>query len=150
MIRKAVGAIISYNEKFMLVHKIKINGKSGKEEIEGEWDFPKGGIENEEKNLEQSLLRELKEETGSTNYKIIKQFEKKICFEFPVSIQMRIGYEKQETIMFFVQYQGDIEELKPIDDEIDQIQFFGEEQVLEKLAHVNTRRFFEEYCINKV
>ncbi|MFD3448952.1 NUDIX hydrolase [Microbacteriaceae bacterium 4G12] len=143
MIRKAVGAIISYDEKFILVHKVKINGSTGKQVIEGEWDFPKGGIENNDKNLEHSLLRELKEETGSANYKIIKQFEEKICFEFSNYIK----YKKQETTMFFVEYQGGIEKLNPLDDEIDQIQLFEKDQVLEKLAHIDTRAFFRKYFI---
>ncbi|WP_169864984.1 hypothetical protein [Sutcliffiella halmapala] len=31
-------------------------------------------------DLEQTLFRELEEETGSTVYKIVKQYEEKICF----------------------------------------------------------------------
>lgn len=34
------------------------------------WKFPQGGIETEE-SLEQAALRELKEETGSDNFKIV-------------------------------------------------------------------------------
>ena len=83
-IRKAVGAIIKTGNKFILVHKVKImNSKNGPEDIPGRWDFPKGGVKSSDMNLNKAILRELKEETGSDQYKIIKEFNEKISFQFP-------------------------------------------------------------------
>lgn len=48
MIRKAVGAIVSYGEKFILVHKVNINTILGKEKVKGEWDFIKGGVKEKD------------------------------------------------------------------------------------------------------
>lgn len=46
--------------------------------------------------------------------------------------------------MFLVQYQGDETDLKPEDDEIDDIQFFTEERVPE-LLFPESKEFFEKY-----
>ncbi|WP_330949449.1 NUDIX hydrolase [Virgibacillus sp. MG-45] len=62
MIRNAVGAIIFQGTDFLLVHKVKISSlSSGNEDIKGEWDFPKGGVEREDNSLEDAILRELED-----------------------------------------------------------------------------------------
>ena len=44
LMRQAVGAIIRYQEAFILVHKVKILDKpNSPKDIKGEWDFVKGG-----------------------------------------------------------------------------------------------------------
>ncbi|MCJ8007345.1 NUDIX hydrolase [Lederbergia wuyishanensis] len=144
MIRRAVGAIVSYGPRFLLVHKVKINAIGGKENIQGELDFVKGGVEDNE-DLKMAMLRELEEETGSSSYALIKQFEEKICFEFPPDLRTKIGYDRQETTMFHFEYVGDPSSLKPLDNEIDEIMFVEIEDVLKKLTHSDTRKFFEKY-----
>ncbi|MGE8203010.1 NUDIX hydrolase [Heyndrickxia sp. NPDC080065] len=145
MIRRAVGAIVTYNDKFLIVHKVKINTDVGKEDIQGEWDFIKGGVKKDEADLKQTVLRELKEETGSTNYKFIKQFHEKIHFNFPLHLQQKIGYQGQETTMFHLEYLGDLTDLKPIDNEINNIQFIKKENVLNVLTHNETKDFFMKF-----
>ncbi len=151
MIRKAVGAIIKKGSEFLLVHKVKImDGKQGPEIIESEWDFPKGGIKPDERDLEKAILRELKEETGSENYKILKELTDKICFTFPPEIQKKLGFEKQETTIFLVTYLGDGSDLNPEDEEIDEVKFFDKEEVMNKLEHKETREFFEEFVMQEI
>ncbi|WP_078596231.1 NUDIX domain-containing protein [Evansella clarkii] len=142
MIRKAVGAIVIKNNKFLIVHKTMINTKKGKQSIKGEWDFIKGGVEEGDKDLKSSILRELQEETGSNEYRIIKQFEEKICFSFPAAIKTETSYEKQETTMYLVEFLGNTEMLTPIDNEISDIKFIEKEKVLEILSHQDTKDFF--------
>ena len=143
MIRKAVGAIIRSNNQFLLVHKIKImNGKNGPQDIEGEWDFPKGGVKTHEVDLEKAILRELREETGSDKYRIIKKFEDKISFQFPLSFQKKSGFKSQETTIFLVEYYGNKTEIKSQDEEINRISFFSRDEVIEKLAHNESKEFF--------
>lgn len=98
MIRKAVGAVIQYDGKIMLVHKVK--GTQGK--IKGVWDFPKGGIEAHDINLEQALLRELREETGSSKYVIIKRYNENVCFNFDSFTSEKFGSrgKKQPCFLF--------------------------------------------------
>lgn len=145
MIRKAVGAIVFHKDKFLIIHKTKINSNNGKQNIKGEWDFIKGGVEERDTDLKNTLLRELQEETGSTEYRVVKQFDEKICFEFPDKIKVEIGYEKQETTMYLVEFLGNTNLLVPIDNEISDIKFFAKVKVLEKLTHKDTKDFFIKY-----
>jgi putative (di)nucleoside polyphosphate hydrolase len=141
-VRKAVGAVIKFRNRFLLIHKVRIKDlKNGAENILGEWDFPKGGAKDLE-NLKNAVIRELKEETGSDRYKIIKEFDNKISFEFPEPIKKKIGFDMQETTMFLIDYLGDCSDLKPQDDEIDNICFFDSEEVLNKLTHKESKEFF--------
>ena len=145
MIRKAVGAIVTCENKFMLVQKVKINSKLGTHEIEAEWDFLKGGVKEEDIDLKQSLLRELEEETGETNYRIIKQFKEQVLFEFPPSIKNVTGFENQVTTMFHVEYLGCCNELVAHDEEINEIRFVDIKHVLDYLKHEETKEFFKKY-----
>jgi putative (di)nucleoside polyphosphate hydrolase len=149
MIRKAIGAIIEHEDVFILVFKTKINTYEGKETIDGEWDFVKGGIEEGDLDLEKALFRELEEETGSTNYKIHKQYDEKICFDFPTHLKEKIGYKRQETTMFHVYYEGDINEIQPKDDEFSRCQFIPKQKVAAILTHADTQEFFLKHVVNE-
>lgn len=142
-IRKAVGAIVKQKNSFLLVHKIKMmNALNGPEKIKPRWDFPKGGVKKSDLNLERAILRELKEETGSDKYKILKQLDEKIVFEFPKDLKDKLGYHSQEITMFFVEFLGDIDKLKSQDDEIDDIGFFSKDQVNSKISFQDSKDFF--------
>ncbi|WP_449537659.1 NUDIX hydrolase [Ferdinandcohnia sp. Marseille-Q9671] len=142
MIRHAVGAIVYKEDSYLLVHKTKIHTRAGQERIAGEWDIVKGGCEAYDSSLHVTILRELTEETGSSQYKIIEQFDEKICFEFPTEIQKKIGFERQETTVFLVEFLGDVHALTPRDEEISDIQFVTKEQAIQTLTHDDTRMFF--------
>jgi putative (di)nucleoside polyphosphate hydrolase len=142
-IRQAVGAVVFQNDEFLLVHKVKsINSNT---DIIGHWDFSKGGVKESDKDLETALLRELKEETGSDNYRIISRFDKKICFTFPEGHK----YDRQETVMFYVEYLGDRSELRPQDEEIDEIRFFSKDELMRAINHEETCSFLKE-VFNKI
>lgn len=144
MIRKAVGAIIYQEDEILLVHKVKMSeAKSGPEKIVGEWDFPKGGVKPSDLNLEEALLRELYEETGSKDYQIISQFDQKVYFEFSQDIKEKIGYDSQETTMFYVEFQGNRASLRPIDDEISQVKFVNRDKVLDELSYEETKKYYK-------
>ncbi|RSD28423.1 NUDIX domain-containing protein [Mesobacillus subterraneus] len=145
MIRKAVGAIVFQGDRCLIVHKTNINTVNGKHRIKGEWDFIKGGIEESDRNTKETLLRELYEETGSREYKVIKEFEEKIHFSFPDHIKEKIGFEKQETTMFLVEFLGNADSLTPKDQEIDSIKLIEFDQVGEMLTHQDTKEFFKEW-----
>ena len=145
MIRKAIGVIIEKNNEFLLVNKVKICCCKNSIEID-EWDFVKGGIKENE-NLENALFRELKEETGSMQYKVIRQFDEKITFDFPESLKSKTGFEGQETIMFYVKHTGDNSDLIPQDDEIKSIAFYPKNKVLSMLRYAETKEYFKKYFL---
>lgn len=149
MIRKAVGAIVYQKDKFLVVHKTNINTLDGKQNIQGEWDFVKGKIEKSDKDYKDALLRELQEETGSIEYKIIKEFDQKINFDFPDELKEKIGYDKQVTTMFLVEFMGELISLIPQDNEIKNIAFLNSNEVVEILTHLETRDYFRKYIKDK-
>ncbi|MFC1682106.1 NUDIX hydrolase [Nanoarchaeota archaeon] len=143
-VRKAVGAIVKKDNLFLLIHKVKMMSSSkGPEKINPRWDFPKGGVKDTDVDLEQAILRELKEETGSTQYNILKKFDEKIIFEFPKEIQNKLGFKSQEMTMFLIDFLGDKDSLKPQDEEIDDIKFVSKEEVKEIIVFEDSKDFFK-------
>ncbi|MCA1318658.1 NUDIX hydrolase [Bacillus tianshenii] len=142
-VRKAVGAVIYKGQNVLLVNKVMASLLEDWDgPAEGEWDFPKGGIEQKDGSLEEALLRELHEETGSTEFKIVRHLEEKICFPFPPIIVEKSGFERQETEMFLVEYLGDEANLQPLDGEIKEARFFKVEEVERKLTHSDTKELW--------
>lgn len=58
----------------------------------GHWEFPRGKMENEETEQE-TMLREMREETGIAHVEIIPHFREVIRFSY-----MAHGHERQERI----------------------------------------------------
>lgn len=142
-IRKAVGAIVVKNNLFLLIHKVKMmNALNGPVKIKPRWDFPKGGVKDSDENLEVAILRELKEETSSDEYKIVKQFDEKIIFDFPEKIKEKMGFDSQEVTMFLVEFVGDEKLLRSQDDEIDTMNFFTRDQVNDMISFEDSKDFF--------
>lgn len=135
-IRNAVGAVVFQNNEYLLVHKVK--SIDVETDANGHWDLPKGGIQESDESLEAAILRELKEETGSTKYRIICRFDRKIYFSFSNTHK----YDRQETDMFYVEYFGNREDLKSLDEEIDKVKFFRKNEVMSILCFEETREFF--------
>lgn len=86
------------------------------------------------------MKRKLLEETSSEQFKIIKQLNKRTQFKFPKEIQEKVGYDKQETIVYLVEYMGDGDALVPIDDEIDRIEFITKDALFEGIFVEETRK----------
>ncbi|MDW2879527.1 MULTISPECIES: NUDIX hydrolase [Bacillaceae] len=143
MIRNAVGAIVFQGEEYLLVHKVKRSAlKASEGQTKGEWDFPKGGVEESDKGLKDAILRELAEESGSAEYRIIKQLQEKICFDFDREFAKKTGWIRQETVMFVVEYVGNRSDLKAEDSEINGVEFVESDEVLERLGHGESKEFF--------
>jgi len=145
MIRKAVGAIVFKGDKFLLVGKIKLmDMPDGPVDIPLEWHIPSGGVIDDDKSNLEAIKRELKEETGSQRFRIITELENKLCFMFPQDIRDRTGFEKQETVMFLVEYLGSGDDLKPIDTEIDRVEFVTKEELFKRINFEDFREYFRE------
>ncbi|MGY5854574.1 MAG: NUDIX domain-containing protein [Candidatus Thorarchaeota archaeon] len=145
MIRKAVGAIVYRGDRFLLVGKVKLMDiPGGPVDIPLEWNIPSGGIRDSDGSSLNAIKRELREETGSERFEIIRELEDKLCFLFPPHIRDKTGFENQETVMFLVEYTGDDEYLTPIDEEIEKVAFVTEEEVFRLISFEETRDYFRK------
>lgn len=140
-IRNAIGCIILYKTQFIIVKKI-CNFDIIQRETKPEWDFVKGGIKPNE-SLESSVYRELFEETGSTNYKIILQLSEKLYFKFEKKDSNK--YDIQKTTFFLVRYLGDLKALQCDFMEIGEIKLCSAEEVLSFLEHPETKDYFQHF-----
>lgn len=114
-IRKAVGAIISWKDNpghILLVKKVKAEDIH-KGDIEPEWDIPKGGIADGERP-DGALWRELGEEVGSKKFMLVAELPFRMDFEFPRGSR----WERQETVLFCLEYEGMKAAFTPSTDEI--------------------------------
>lgn len=144
MIRKAVGAIVFRGNNLLLVGKVKLKDMpGGPVDVPLEWYIPSGGVLENESNID-AIKRELREETGSQKFRIIREFESKLCFTFPPDIQEKSGFEKQETVMFLVEYFGEGNDLVPIDDEISIVEFVTKEVLHERIHFEEIKEYFRE------
>ncbi|MBD2865217.1 histidine phosphatase family protein [Paenibacillus oceani] len=141
VVRKAVGAIVFQGNKVMLVRKVA----SSYGKMDGVWDFPKGGVEDSDSDPEQAVLRELLEETGSDRYRIVRQLPEPFTFTFGEEIRAKIGYERQETTMFIVEYLGNGDDWELTGGEIDNIAMVDLADVESRLSHEETRDYFLKY-----
>lgn len=140
-IRHAIGCIILYESQYILVKKIN-NSDIHLKLTNPEWDFVKGGIRPQE-SLEEAVYRELFEETGSKNYKIICEIPEKLYFNF--SQKLPCPYDAQETTFFLVQYNGNITELHGDLTEIAEVKAYSPEKVFSHLKYTESKTFFHNF-----
>ncbi len=76
-------------------------------DIDGAWQFPQGGIDEGESPKE-ALLRELKEEIGTDEVEIIASYPEWVCYEFPGKIVKKMyPYDGQCQKYFLVKLKSD-------------------------------------------
>lgn len=139
-VRTAVGAIIYQYNEVLLVHKVKsMNMDHGVKNTIASWDFPKGGVLPTDSSLEEAILRELREETGSQNYRIVRKFADEISFHFPKGHP----FDRQVTVMFEVEYLGDRTDLMPIDEEIAEVRFYEKDCLIQVIWLDETIEFIK-------
>ncbi len=93
------GVILNKEKKILMAERI---------DYSGEWQMPQGGIERGEA-LEIAILRELKEELGTNNFKIIAQTQW-LSYIFPEIVRKKLWnakYVGQKQIWFFLDFLGE-------------------------------------------
>ena len=104
--RIGVGIIVLNNENKVFVGKRKDNPGD-------KWQMPQGGVDEGEDFLT-AMKRELLEETGIKNIKIIKKIEKTYEYELPrnlVGIIWKGKYRGQKQKWFITKFTGNDEEI---------------------------------------
>lgn len=98
--RDNIAALIFKDNKYLLIQMIDWPNNF--------WKMPQGGVHDGEKK-EQALMRELKEELGSDNFKIIKQFPNKHRYDWDKESVNLAGFKwrGQKQTFFLVEFTGD-------------------------------------------
>lgn len=103
--RPCVGLLIINRNKNIFIGK--------RADSTGAWQMPQGGIDDGETS-EEAAQRELYEETGIRNFRIIEKMPKKLRYDLPEDIACKLWrgrYAGQEQIWFAVSFEGDDSEI---------------------------------------
>ncbi len=107
------------------------------QDSKGRWTIPKGHVEKGEK-LEETAIREIGEETGLTNLKVIERLDKTHFF-----------YRRQGRLIFMTMYvflieAGADDELIPENNEgIVDVRWFDQKSALNTVAYETTAKLFK-------
>ncbi|MFH1543127.1 MAG: NUDIX domain-containing protein [Patescibacteria group bacterium] len=115
-----IGIVIDGNNEFLITQLVDYS--------ENEWRFAGGGVDEGETS-EEALLRELKEEVGSTSFKILRKSKHQIKYDWPMSviearlIKKSVTYKGQVQDQFLVMFTGSRQEIVTKPDEIRKIKW---------------------------
>tara|TARA_Y100001970_G_scaffold291383_1_gene428331 strand:- start:2038 stop:2451 length:414 start_codon:yes stop_codon:yes gene_type:complete len=98
---KSCGIILFHSEDFLLIQHSSDSSK-----VEGHWDFPKGHVEENETELE-TASRELKEETGIDDFRLIDNFKHRITY----NVNKNNRLISKEVILFLAESHTKVVEL---------------------------------------
>ena len=74
--------------------------------IDNAWQFPQGGVEDKE-NEDDAIIRELFEEIGTKNFKIVSKMDKSIKYIFPYYLREKYKFDGQEQKYYLLYFKGD-------------------------------------------
>jgi putative (di)nucleoside polyphosphate hydrolase len=117
-VRKAIGAIIVQRAspaRVILLKKLNADSLAS-EKPESSWDIPKRAVREGESD-EQTLWRALEDELGSIDFKLVRKLPYKLNFAAPPGSR----WERQETTLFFLEYEGAIDKFNPKTEEIEEV-----------------------------
>jgi bis(5'-nucleosidyl)-tetraphosphatase len=102
----------------------------------GHWDLPKGNIEKGEEPL-QTMVREVREETGITELRVVPGFERKIEYFY-----RRDGKKVHKTVVFFLA-ETSVEKVT-ISFEHQDYGWFDFDEAMRTVTYPNARRLIKE------
>lgn len=132
-LRQAVSAIVFKDNKFLMV--------SGKDWPKGSWCFPQGGIKAKETHI-RAVERELKEELGTDKFKILGKSAIDHMYLFPDKIRKKKGCGGQYQTIWFVELLGDTSEIKKSGDELMNLGWFNDENIIPSMMYPEQKEVF--------
>ena len=124
----AGGVVVNRKGQVVVVNQ---NGSS--------WSLPKGHVENGEDNLT-AAKREIYEETGIKDLKLIKEFESYKRHKMGQDGKGN-NFSEMKTLHFFL-FSTETDELKPIDPDNPEARWVDKEDVATLLSHKKDKEFF--------
>lgn len=144
---KSAGAVV-YRKKEGNIYYLLLHYQSK------HWDFPKGHIEEGE-NEEETVKREVEEETGIKDIKIIPGFKEWIKYFFKATYNLENKEKKKAPWIFkivvFYLAKTDIEEIK-ISSEHVNYKWLTYHEALKQVTHKNAKNILEKannFLLNK-
>lgn len=128
-IERSAGAVVFRKEKGVLYYLL-LHYQAG------HWDFPKGNIERGEK-MEETVKREIKEETGIEDIEFISGFKENIEYFYKLK-----GKTIFKTVVFFL-VETKTREIKISCEHIDFEWLFYEEALI-RLTHKNAKEILKK------
>ncbi len=122
--RDNIAALIFKGNKYLIIQMI--------DWPDNFWKMPQGGV-HEGENKRQALMRELKEELGSDDFKIIKQFPNKHQYDWDKESVKLAGFKwrGQKQSFFLVEFKGD--KIRIAKDELKDYCWATKEELLKKI-----------------
>ena len=99
------------------------------------WDYPKGHLEKGESDVE-AARRELREETGLTDVRLVEGFSREILYHFQSS---RKGLVRKEVIFFGAELDFEASQQIQLSNEHVGYVWLGYAEALERLTFANAR-----------
>ena len=118
--------------EFFLAHRNDMNGI---------WQFPQGGIDDGE-TPQEALLRELKEEIGTSNVEIIAEYPKWITYDFAKGSSHKLySFDGQSQKYFLVRLKdnSDINLNAFVSPEFLEYQFLEYDKLMQKASYLKKR-----------
>ena len=105
-------------------------------DLEGEWQFPEGGIDEGESS-EEALFRELGEEIGTKKVEIIAEYPDWIAYDFPSHVAAKMApYAGQKQRYYLVRLKkGALINLETKHPEFKAHRFVAIDELLDHVAH---------------
>lgn len=105
--QKVYGIIKNKNQKFLIIQKTNW--------LDTDWDFVGGGIDNGETPIE-ALKREIIEEIGTKNFKIVSNLNRLYQYDFPDFVIVKAikegkNYKGQSAKQYLVEFLGEDDEI---------------------------------------
>jgi len=131
-IEKSAGAVVYYKAKENLYLLLYYDA--------GHWGFPKGNIEDDE-DMEETVAREIKEETGISRIKFISDFKEKISYFYKregktiyKEVVFYLVESEEKTVTLSDEHQG--YEWLPYKEAMEKVSFDNDRNVLEKVHNL--------------
>jgi len=132
VMEKSCGLVL-FNSNKVLLLKYSANGISGEG---GHWDFPKGHVESNETEIE-TAVRELEEETGITEVKILSDFRHSINYTL-----FRKSVPISKEVIFFLA--STVEKRVELSSEHIDYAWLDFEKAIVKLTYDNARQILKK------